>query len=97
MQLAAAALTLLASVGLTYFFCVRPMRQGRGCGTCPPGGSGEAPEHVTQATAHDLQAAWAELAAVRAAMAHRPEPGPAVGAEAGHGPAVRTASWVDGD
>ena len=95
MQVTAAALTLLAAIGLTYFFCLRPMSRGRSCGMCLPRRSREAHEGVTEARAEDLQAAWAELATVRASMAPRPGPGPAVKAQAWHGSAATTTSSVD--
>jgi len=68
---ALAALTFLAAVGLTYFICLRPMRQGRHCFMSPPTDTqATAGQNVTGATPEDLQAARAELEALREAMAH---------------------------
>jgi hypothetical protein len=70
MQLALAAGTFMAAVGATYFFCVRPMRQGRHCAMSPPTDTNVTASHnTTGATAEDLQAARTELAALVAAMA----------------------------
>ena len=75
MQVAAAALTLLASVGLTYFLCLRPMRRGRGCGSCLPGRS-YSTHVIHQDASEDLRLARAELAALRAAMSPSSESAP---------------------
>ena len=66
MELAVASLTLLASIGLTYLYCVRPMRDGRHCSVCPPGRTrGMHDEATTGATAEDLRVARDEVAALR--------------------------------
>ena len=71
MELAFAAATFLAAVGATYFFCVRPMRQGRHCAMSPPTDTSAPASHTTTSvTAQDLQAVRAELDALRATMAH---------------------------
>jgi hypothetical protein len=70
MQLALAAATFIAAVGATYFFCVRPMRQGRHCAISPPTDSNvSASDTTTGATAEALKAARAELDALREAIA----------------------------
>jgi len=67
MELAIPALTLLAAIGLTYVFCVRPMRTGQHCGLCPPRNKHrEDDKAATGVTAHDVQAARDKLAALRA-------------------------------
>ncbi len=69
MQAAIAFLTLLASIGLTYFFCVRPMRTGQHCGMCPPRSRHSRDDKATTGvTAHDVQAARDRLATLRAEL-----------------------------
>jgi hypothetical protein len=70
MQLALAATTFMAAVGATYFFCVRPMRQGRHCAMSPPTDSNvPASATNTGAIPETLKAARAELDALREAIA----------------------------
>lgn len=69
MELAIASLTLLAAIGLTYFFCVRPMRNGQHCGIGPPRSKhGRDDKAITGVTAHDVQAARDKLATLRAEL-----------------------------
>jgi hypothetical protein len=69
MQPVLAAATFLAAVAATYFFCVRPMRQGRHCAMTPPTDTNTKTGQTTGVTPEDLKAARAELEALRAAMA----------------------------
>ncbi len=81
MQQALAAITFLAAVGATYVFCVRPMRQGRYCAKNAPTDTTVPPSQPTTANPReDLQAARAELTALRTAITNaehngRPEGG----------------------
>ena len=91
MQLGVAFVTLLASIGLTYFFCVRPMRNGRHCGMSPPGRArGRHDRATTGASAEDLRGARDELAALRADLSHGT--GLAPGSEATPGRTGETAA-----
>ncbi len=64
MELVIPAITLLAAIGLTYLFCIRPMRTGRPCGMCPPGSMHSTHDKATtEVTVEDLQAARDKLAA----------------------------------
>ncbi len=91
MQLGVAFVTLLASIGLTYFFCVRPMRNGRHCGMSPPGRTGGRYDRATTgATGEDLRVARDELAALRADLSHGT--GLAPGSEATPGRTGETAA-----
>jgi len=69
MELATASLTLLAAIGLTYTFCVRPMRNGQHCGMRPPRSKhGKDDKAATDVAAHDVRAARAKLATLRAGL-----------------------------
>ena len=69
MELAIASLTLLAAIGLTYFFCVQPMRNGQHCGMRPPRSKHSRDDKATTGvTAHDVQAARDKLATLRAEL-----------------------------
>lgn len=95
MQLAVAALTLVASLALTYVFCLRPMRNGSHCRGCPPGPSQQGHKMESGVTPAQVQAAWDELAAVRAQMAHQTDPTNADD-ERGHPTPAMTPSAADG-
>ena len=94
MQLAAAALALVASVGLTYFLCLRPMSRGRGCHMCAPEPSDLRGRGASENTSDDLRAAWAELAAVREAVAQQAGSVPPIDAGSSGARAGRPASVV---
>jgi hypothetical protein len=95
MPLALAFLTLLASITLTYLFCVRPMRTGRGCGK--RGATGTQPNSATGCvSAQDLQAARDDIAALNADASHPARTDPPPGAKAAASPAVahpKPAPW----
>lgn len=57
------ALTLLAAIGLTYLFCVRPMRKGQCASARPAGPQSTTGQGADQA---EIEAARAQLAALRA-------------------------------
>ena len=61
------AATLVAAIGLTYVFCVRPMRAGRCAMTsqAPPDRTGD----LDRREAAEIEAARAQLAALRASVA----------------------------
>lgn len=66
------ALTLVAAIALTYLFCIRPMRRGRCAMTPPSGPAPTAEQHRLQA---EIEAARAQLAALRAdPPAREPQP-----------------------
>ena len=67
MQLVFAVATLLASVGATYFFCVRPMRQGRHCVMMPEAKT-SASRWTGRTAAEELDAMRAEVKALRTTM-----------------------------
>lgn len=62
------AATLVAAIGLTYVFCVRPMRASRCAMTsqAAPGATGDADRQREKA---EIEAARAQLAALRASIA----------------------------
>ncbi len=62
-EAALAAATLLAAIGLTYVFCVRPMRQGRCAMTSEPSSDLSSDQRREQA---EIEAARAQVAALRA-------------------------------
>ena len=64
-EVALAAATLAASVGLTYVFCVRPMRQGRCAMTSAPSSDTSAAQRSERA---EIDAARARVAALRACI-----------------------------
>lgn len=67
MDVALAAGTLLASVGLTYVACIRPMRQGRcAMGRAQPAAASDTTSAGERARGAEIAALRAQLAALRA-------------------------------
>lgn len=94
MPVAVAALTLVASLALTYVFCIRPMRNGSHCGGCPPSPSQPGHKKASGVTSAQVQAAVDELAALRAQTAHQSDP--TADGEQGRPTPVMTPSAADG-
>ena len=63
-ELGLAAVVLLASLALTYFVCIRPMRKGR-CAMAPKAQAGE-PARSTVGDEGEIARLRAEVAALRA-------------------------------